>query len=108
MIETTIPKTSHGSEINAWAKVLTSPPALDAKNGWDFNGTFVQRGALVDVAEGSVLLECAGSNKHGGKRLFVLWLLDEEGEWTEMDSDDTPAWPKGIREEARSAMGVDD
>lgn len=101
--------TRRGGEpaLKAWLKVLTfvSP---EAKDGFGYEGKFVQRSALVnetEVPEGSVLLECGGNDgsaKHPCG-VYVLWQRQGE-EFQQLARAEGKEWSFALRDKAIAAL----
>lgn len=84
-----------------WIKILTSVDE-DAVNAYGYHGPFRTPGAVArDVAPGTVLLERSGTPK---KQLHTLYQLDEDREWQEIASSDSPGWAVELNDAARDLL----
>lgn len=91
-----------------WTKLITSVD-MNARDQSGFEGHFVTRGGLEDMAPGTMVLEMAGrKSRLKGNRTYILWLLDDEYEWDELARSDDPSWAKELREAASEAAGEED
>jgi hypothetical protein len=108
LIETTVPKTSHGREYGEWAKLLFSVDPK-ARDGYGFEGDWLQRGIITELLPGAVVLECAGYRTHRDQedrrdRLYVLWKFTDEHEWVEVARSKERAWAQELRGPAATAL----
>ena len=107
LVETTVPRTSHGQEYSEWAKLLDHVDP-EARNGEGFDGTWLNRGSITDILPGAVVLECAGfrtkrEERESNGKLYVLWQFIG-CEWRELARSKDRDWAKKLRGDAIRAL----
>lgn len=91
------------ADCKTWMKILLGVSA-DAKNGFGFQGEFVERGKLInsdDIPEHCALLECAGNDGSAKypEQLIILWERNGD-QITEIDRASGKEWAFKLRDVA--------